>query len=191
MIRSLLKIHHHGIRSKNTLLLLIPLTLFVACKNDMEQVKFFDHKNRPAQTMINAKATRSSFGQKQLLLTAPRIEQYNEPDAHTLYPKGLEITFFDEQGGTTAWITARHGASYDARNIMEARDSVVIIDYRTGDTSYLDILTWDANEHRIYSDHPIRSVNGNRVTYGDGFESDENFNNPQILHQRGTIEFSE
>ena len=74
---------------------------------------------------------------------------------------------------------------------MEARNNVVVIDYNSGDTTYMESIVWDKNEKRIYSDKPIKSVNGGRITYGDGFESDESFKNPQILRQRGTLEWNE
>jgi hypothetical protein len=55
----------------------------------------------------------------------------------------------------------------------------------------MESLIWDKKEKKIYSDKPLKSVNESRVTYGDGFESDENFKNPQIIHQRGTLEWKE
>ena len=68
---------------------------------------------------------------------------------------------------------------------------MVIIDYDSGDTTYMESLIWDKKEKKIYSDKPLKSVNGSRVTYGDGFESDESFKNPQIFRQRGTLEFKD
>ncbi|MBR6330572.1 MAG: hypothetical protein IKR79_02860, partial [Bacteroidales bacterium] len=61
----------------------------------------------------------------------------------------------------------------------------------SGDTSYLNSIIWNSAEHRIFSRDTIKSVNGARVTYGDGFESDDEFTAPRILHQRGTMTFDE
>ena len=74
---------------------------------------------------------------------------------------------------------------------MKASDSVVVIDYASGDTVYLDDIIWRDNEDIIFSNHPVRAVNGNRVTYGDGFVSDEQMSNLRITHQRGVIEFND
>ena len=68
---------------------------------------------------------------------------------------------------------------------------MVVIDYSNGDTVYLEDIIWKSNEDIIYSNHPVRAVNGNRVTYGDGFVSDENMNNLRIRRQRGVIEFQD
>ena len=70
-------------------------------------------------------------------------------------------------------------------------NNVVVIDYQSGDTTYMETLVWDRNSKRIFSNHPLMSVNGKRVTYGDGFVSDEKLENPIILRQRGTIEWDD
>lgn len=157
----------------------------------MEKIRFFDRQTLPNQSVRGAHVVRSVSGDLQLLLDAPQIDVFQHPEAKTVYPKGFSMRFFAHDGTTTATVSARYGISYDSKQIMEARDSVVIIDHRTGDTVYLCSLVWNSLEERIYSNDSIRSVNGRRVTYGDGFESDENFTNPQILHQRGTIEWNE
>lgn len=153
----------------------------------MEKVAFFGRKELPVQDVNNAKVIRSEYGNKQIEMTSPRIVSYEKPERKTIYPKGFELHFFDGSRTKKASVRANYGISYDDRNIMKATDSVVIIDYRTGDTSYLKELIWNSGEHRIYSNYPVRSVNGQRVTIGDGFESDENFERPLILHQRGTV----
>lgn len=162
-----------------------------SCANDMEKVEFFSKKDLPGEVICDAAITRTEKGVLQMRLTAPRIERYSSPQAKTVYPKGLFVSFYNEQGDLTTSISARYGYSLDERNIMEARDSVVIVDYRSGDTSYMEHIIWNSDENRIYSNRPVRSVNGKRVTYGDGFVSDENFTKPQILRQRGTIEFDD
>ena len=158
----------------------------------MEKVRFFDRKTLPAQSIENGVVTRSSSGHLQLRLEAPVIENYDNPEHKTVYPKGVRMSFFD--AGSTkpkVFLRAGYAVSMDDKRRLMARDSVVIIDYSTGDTTYLKDIIWDQNEQRIYSEHPIRSVNGLRVTLGDGFESDEDFVQPLIYHQRGTIEWEE
>lgn len=173
------------------LVYLIVGLFFISCSNDIAKVRFFDRKTLPDQSVTNAHITRTEYGELQMKLEAPTINQYTTPEHKTIYPNGVAITFFENGVNPKAYIRANYGISYDDRDIMEARDSVVVIDYRTGDTSYLKSLVWNSNEHRIYSNHPLRSVNGARVTYGDGLESDDNFERPLILRQRGTIEWKE
>lgn len=168
-------------------LLLVVCCLLASCSNDMEKVQFFDRRDLPHQTLKGAHIYRSESGRLQLVMEASDIKVYRTPENKTVYPKGLKLHFYSEDRREKAFLTAGYGISFDDRNLMKAAKGVVIVDYRTGDTSYLDNLIWNSAEHRIYSNNPVRSVNGQRVTLGDGFVSDENFENPQILHQRGTV----
>ena len=159
----------------------------VSCRNDMEKIRFFDRKDMPLQALDSVSAIRSSNGRVQMKLTAPNVIMYDKPEKKTVYTNGFHMDILEGGARRVAEISADYAFSLDEKKIIEARRNVVVIDYRSGDTSYLESLTWNSAEHRIFSQDPVRSVNGKRVTYGDGFESDDNFTTPQILHQRGTM----
>lgn len=161
------------------------------CGNDIEKVKMFEPQSLPDNTIRNAKIRRSENGKLQLLMSAPLVEQYSRPESKTQYPKGVYMRFFNGYKTPTATLRARYAVTNDSRNTMFVRDSVVIIDLQRGDTVYLQDLTWNRNEHRLFTLKPVRQKNGRRVTYGDSFESDDNFERPIIVHQRGTMEWSE
>ena len=157
----------------------------------MEKIRFFDPKELPQQSLDSVTIFRSSNGNIQMRLTAPKIVVYDKPESLTVYPHGVHLLVFSEDSTLVADLKADSAVSYDERKWMAAWNNVVVIDYRTGDTSYMQDITWNSAEGRIFSDHPVRSVNGQRVTIGDRFESDEGFTNPQIEGQRGTIEFND
>ena len=157
----------------------------------MSEISRFERQTPPDQEVKQAHIRRSERGRLQVELDAPLIRQYKEPAARTIYPQGVELRFYDENRNIKSSIRADKAISYDDRNIMKATDSVVVIDYASGDTIYLDDIVWRDNEDVIFSNHPVRAVNGNRVTYGDGFVSDEQMTNLRITRQRGVIEFEE
>lgn len=159
-----------------------------ACRNDMEKVRFFDRKDLPQQKLDSVRAIRSANGKMQMLLTAPTITIFDKPEKKTVYPDGVEMHVLDGEDKAVADIRADYAFSLDEKHIIEARNNVVIFDHRTGDTTYLRSIVWNSAEHRVFSNDSVRSVNGQRVTIGDGFESDDNFTSPVILHQRGTIQ---
>lgn len=156
----------------------------------MEKVRFFDRQDPPQQALDSVRVLRSQYGKRQMVMSAPVVTMYSVPERKTVYPKGLKMKLYDGKK-LLADFTADYAVSFDEKNIVEVRDNVVVIDYRTGDTSYLKSLVWNSSLHTIYSKDPVKSVNGPRVTYGDGFESDENFNTPYIIHQRGTMTFED
>lgn len=173
------------------LVLISSFLLLSACGNDIEKTKMFEPQTLPESTVKNAKIQRSEYGKLQLVMRAPLIEKYSTPEEKTEYPKGVVMYFYDGYNKPTGILRARYAVSLDKRETMMVRDSVVIIDLQRGDTIYLQDLTWNQMEHRVYSQNPLRTKNGPRVTYGDKFESDDAFQAPIIFHQRGTIEWKE
>ena len=186
---------NYGLRTKKLrnhfLVLSSYILLLTACGNDIEKTKIFEPQTLPDNTIRNAHIQRSENGKLQMLMTAPLVEQYSQPEPKTEYREGVYIQFFNGYRNPTGTLRARYAATYDKREEMLVRDSVVIIDFERGDTIYLHNLTWNQLEHRVYSDTTVRTKNGPRVTYGDRFESDDAFESPQIFHQRGTIEWKE
>lgn len=180
-----------GVHAFSTSLTFFILVTLTACGNDMKDIGRFEHDNPPDQEVKGAHVWRTESGKPQLELDAPTIVQYRQPDTRTLYPDGVELRFYDEGRHVTTLIRANQATSYDDKNILTATDSVVVIDYKNGDTVYLKDITWESDEDIIYSHNPVKAVNGHRVTYGDGFVSDGNMTNLRITRQRGTIEFQD
>lgn len=157
----------------------------------MKDIDRFERKTPPDQEIKEAHVWRTEEGKPQLELDAPTIVQYRQPDTRTIYPDGVELRFYDENRRVQTLIRAKKATSFDDKNILTASDSVVVIDYTNGDTVYLKDITWESDNDIIYSHNPVRAVNGNRVTYGDGFTSDGGMTNLRITRQRGTIEFND
>ena len=154
----------------------------------MEKVHLFDKQDIPQQILDSVSVTRSNFGNQQMSLKAPNVVVLDKPERMTIFPNGFNMHIFgDDSHVVIADITADSATSLDDRKVIKAHRNVVIIDHRSGDTTYLDSIIWESAAHTIYSRAPVKSVNGSRVTYGDGFESDENFTAPIIYRQRGTM----
>ncbi len=172
----------------------VVVLLASACNGNIQAIP--DRSDSADQELVDAHVHRSDAGHLQLELDSPLIYKYERPLAKTVYrsAKGeqVKMRFFDENNGHMKFsIAADSAISFDDRNIMEAHGNVVVVDFSSGDTIYLLDLIWNSNENRIYSDNPVRARNGNRLTEGDGFVSDERMENLQITHQRGVIEFKD
>lgn len=162
------------------------LTL-LGCTNSIDKVKFFDRQSLPRQTLSQAEIMCSHRGHVESAITAPVIQQYDAPNARTLYPEGVSVAFFGTSGDTTATLEARYAATWNDNAVMLARDSVVIINYQSRDTIHLFDLVWNRDEGRVFSNHPVRSHNGPQVTFGDSFHSDDALQHIQIDNQHGVF----
>lgn len=170
---------------------LLLLLLSVSCTGDMDDIERFEQKTLPEQEIRTAHIRRSEQGRIQVEIDAPYIARYGKPNAYTVYPRGVDLRFYDTYRQLKTTIHANRAVSYDDRNIMKAYDSVVVVDFSNGDTVYLEDLIWRDDDDIVFSNRPVRAVNGNRVTHGDGFVSDEQMANLRITHQRGIIEFND
>ena len=173
---------------------LLLAALVSACGDEKKNIPY-DRSEAPSQEILDAHVRRSEYAKLQLELDAPKIQKYERPVAKTIYQsagdKRVKLRLYNDDGTIKVSIEADYAVSFDERDIMEAHDSVVVIDYSNGDTIYMEDLFWDSSEDRIYSEHPVRAKNGKRITEGDGFVSDQKMENMQIIRQRGTIEFEE
>ncbi|MBR5027804.1 MAG: LPS export ABC transporter periplasmic protein LptC [Bacteroidales bacterium] len=181
--------HKHKTAQHHLTAGVVSLFVLCSCSNDMDTIRFFEKKEMPLQTLSDAEILRSKDGIVQMRLSAPEINRYDGENARTEYPKGVHVDFYDVNKRVKSTLSCKYAIDLDRKNQIIARNNVVIIDHQTGDTTYMETLVWDRNEKRIFSNNPLMSVNGQRVTYGDGFVSDEKLENPRILRQRGTIEW--
>ena len=165
---------------------------FASCSGDMKDIERFARQQNPPDLEINeARVRRSEAGRLHIELDAPTIRRYSKPDAVTIYPQGVDLRFYDEDGHLRTYLHANKATTYDERHIMRASDSAMVIDYTNGDTVYLEDIVWRQDDDVIFSNHPVRAVNGNRITLGDGFSSNANMTNLRITRQRGVIEINE
>lgn len=165
-----------------------------SCNSPLQSIP--DRTDSAVQEISAARVRRSEGGRLQLELDAPVIQKYESPKAVTVFRSRsgvqVKIRFFDANDGHhTASIYADSAVSFDDRDVMEAYGNVVVIDFKTHDTVYLQDLKWNGDEDRAFSDNPVLACNGRRITEGDGFESDGKMENLQIIHQRGKIEFKD
>lgn len=154
-----------------------------------------DRTDSADQVVRDAHVRRTENAQLQIELDAPLIEKYELPrpktEFHSRDGQRVQLRIYGDGNTLKALIEANYAISYDDRDIMEAYDSVIVIDYKGGDTILLQDLIWNSAEDRIYSEHPVRARNGNRLTEGDGFTSNQRMDDMHIIRQRGVIEFND
>jgi LPS export ABC transporter protein LptC len=87
-------------------------------------------------------------------------------------------------------MNANYGISYTKTEIMEAKGNVVLESVK-GDKLETEHLIWDQKADRIYSNVFSRITSPERVIYGDGFESNQDFSKYRILKVKGIISLTE
>ena len=164
------------------------LTIFFACENDLRKVNLLTASDSlPVSTVKNIDLIRSVSGRVVLELTAPLLRSYEGDDPYSEFPQGLKIVFFDSLMNITSQLTAEYGISFDKQKLMEARKNVVVINNRKHEQLNTEVLTWNQNTKKIYSDKFVKITQPGKVIFGEGMQSDETFEVWEIRKPKGEI----
>ncbi len=164
------------------------MTVLFSCENDIRKVNLVTASDSiPVSTVKNIDLIRSVSGKVVLELTAPLLKSFEGEDPYTEFPKGMKIIFFDSVMNVTSQLTAEYGISYDKRKLMVARTNVVVVNNNKHEQINTEMLTWDQNTKKIYSDKFVKITTPEKIILGEGFDSDEAMENYTIKKLRGTI----
>ncbi|HHJ11103.1 MAG TPA: LPS export ABC transporter periplasmic protein LptC [Bacteroidetes bacterium] len=162
---------------------------FLSCtKNDITVVNNLTQADTlPSQTIRDLTTIYMDTGRVQMILKAPLVNYYSEREEPVMiFPGGIHVDFYDKNGQVETRLQAGHAIYYQKKNLWEARDSVFAMN-STGERLDAEILFWDITKKRIYSDKFVRITTPDEIIFGEGFESDQAFNDWNINNVRGTV----
>ena len=119
-------------------------------------------------------------------VNAAEMNRFDTGAAVTILPKGLHVEFYDDEMIVISKLDAKYAIRYDSEQVMEARDSVVVVNIK-GEKLQSEKLIWNEKAAKIFSDEFVTITTSDKVIYGDGFEADQDFTNYRIFKIRGTI----
>ena len=124
-----------------------------------------------------------------IMLKANRmlIFDKNVKEPLTILPKGLFVTFFDEEEKVSATLKANYGIRYDNTRRMEARYAVEVVN-KKGEKLETEKLVWDEVGKRIFTDAFVTISTGKEVIMGQGMESNQDFTKYEIKKVTGQIQ---
>jgi len=169
-------------------IIIVTIALFLfSCKNDPVQVdeltKIHDY---PVSTTYNVEMIYSDSGITRAIINAPLRETYIKDENYVEFKKGIQVDFFDKEQKPESKLTANYAISYNDKDIMEAKDDVVLIN-ENNEQLNTEHLIWDQKEDKIYSEVFVKITTPERVIYGDGFESNQDFSKYKITKVKGII----
>jgi len=177
----------HGFFSKS-ICAAIACMLFFSCKNEMEKISSFRQNDTiPVESALDIEYFYSENAVLKTKMTAQIMNRYEVPESFVELPQGFMLEMFDSLGNITSSISAKWARKYEQKKILEAKYNVVVTDYVENKTLNTNHLIWDEGQDKIYSDKFVKITTPDKVIYGDGFESDQNFTNYRIINTKGEI----
>ena len=176
-------------------------TVLVALLIMGSAILLFSCKSKTTATDVSLDAIRSEEsenltiimsenGRKSYLFTTPLLEGYMlGRDPYREFRKGISITTYQDDSLTSvnAVLVANYAIYYENRKLWEAKGDVVITKH-DGTRLYTQQIFWNSITKRIYSNVDTRLVTDTDEVIGEGFESDEEMNEPRFRRWKGKMQ---
>ena len=148
-----------------------------------------NNKKSPSQIGDSVTLLYTDSAQLKIMLKANRMLVFdkNVREPLTILPKGVFVTFFDDDEKISSTLRADYGVRYDLSKRMEAKYSVEVVN-KNGEKLETERLIWDENNKRIYTDAFVKITTASEVIRGKGMESNQDFTKYQIKQVTGTIQ---
>lgn len=169
-------IFKHRIFSKIIVPTIVGTMLLYSCKTDIERIQeLADREKQPSVIAKNIEIVYTENGIVKVKITAPESlyfqfaeEPYNE------FPQGIMVTNYTDSLTIDSKLTSNYAIYYEKKKLWNARYNVVAVNSR-GQVLNTEQLFWDEASKRIYSNDMVKITSANDVVFGQGFESDERF----------------
>lgn len=162
-----------------------------SCKNRQKTRSVVSRTDRPEMSGENLTLLYSDSARIKYKVITPVYDKYNkEGQKYDEFPKGIHAILYDKEGNEV-------GSGVEIREkledemLWEIRNEVVVVNSE-GKKLETELLYWDMKKEFLYTDRYTRFTSGEQMIEGNnGFESDQQLNNPQFKNVTGKIAESE
>lgn len=187
----------HGLIKKiiaNTIILSITATLLVvmlfSCGNNIEKINQVPVADTtPVEIAKEVQFFYSENGKIKVYMETPLLYRYEGDKPRMVLPQGLYVIFYDSLDQPSSSLTADYGVRFTAEKMMEVKYNV-IVHSSDSKTLYTEHLIWKEAEQMIMSEAFVKITSPDKILFGEGFESDERFENYQIKKPKGEIKLN-
>jgi LPS export ABC transporter protein LptC len=175
--------------SLHRILIFTCLLLLSACANDLKDVMAIpSNKLSPTQTGDSITMLYTDSAQLKIMLKANRLLMFdkNVSEPFTVMPKGVFVTFFDEEEKITSTLKANYGIRYEHSKRMEVKYDVEVVN-KEGKKMNTEHLIWDEQRKLIYTKADIKITTATEIIMGKGFTSNQDFTKYEIEEITGTL----
>ncbi len=163
------------------------VTLFFSCKNNFKEIQnigILDSGPLTIAENINTKYTDS--GKLKSHLISPKMLNYtNREFAYYEFPEGINLTLFDDENNKSN-VVADYAILYDETDLIDLQGNVILTTHNK-DTLYADQLFYDQKTEWMFTNSPVKFVTKERIINGNGFDSNKDFTQAQVLETTGII----
>ncbi|HLT53069.1 MAG TPA: LPS export ABC transporter periplasmic protein LptC [Flavobacteriaceae bacterium] len=175
---------------KSTVVVLTAVVLF-SCKNNFSEVqKIGLSENEPIGVAEHFNMKYTDSGKIKANLIGDKMLDFTNRDfAFMEFPDGAHLELFDDQNQKSN-VVADYAIVYSETDIVDMQGNVVL-STATGDTLFAEQLFYDKEKEWLYTNKPVTLKTKSDIINGNGFDSNRNFTNAEVLEITGMISVDE
>lgn len=154
-------------------LALIIIAFLGACRETVD-VSLLEKYTGPVSIAYNIELVHSDSAIVRTHLRAKKQLKFD--DGSFEFPEGIEIDFFDKGGKVTTTMRADRGFFENNKNLYRGEGDVRVENLEKDQSLASELLFWDPNAKKIYTDKFVTVREKETVFNGTGMEADEGFN---------------
>jgi LPS export ABC transporter protein LptC len=164
------------------------LAMLFSCEPDLQTIESLTRdENQPTETAANLRIVYSSNGLVQMIMEAPVMKRFAGEQPYMELPEGFVMIFYDSLMNENSRISAKYAIQHEHTHLIDARNDVVVQNMAKNEMLNTEQLIWDRMQEKIYTEKFVKITTPEEVLYGDGFESDQQFNFWVIKNPKGTF----
>jgi len=169
----------------------LSVTMFFSCKNNFKDVQNIDVLDSGPLTIAeNINTVYTDSGEVKSILESPKMLNFSNRDfVYYEFPDGADLTLFDDDKNKSN-VIADYAIVYDETNLVDLRGNVVLRTHNN-DTLFADQLYYDQDREWIFTNQPVKFRTKDQLINGNGFDSNRNFTNAQVLEVTGVVYLNE
>lgn len=166
--------------------LIVFSVMLLSCENKIPVIPKSDLLTLPSLTGRNFATVYVDSGRTQLILSTPLMEKFDKADPqYTEFKEGIIVEVYNGKESPQGTVTAKYAKCTD-NNLWELRDSVVVIN-ENNEKLETELLFWNQDKDRIYTDRFVKITSEDEVSQGIGFESDSHLSKRRMFKVTATI----
>lgn len=155
----------------------------LGCKTEIHDPEKELKYEGPMMTTVDVVTLYSDSARIKVRLEGPLEEKYDGGDI--LYPKGLNVTFYEDNGQVASTLRANSGKYEQAKDRYVATGNVIVHNLENDQKLHTEELHWDKQKQTIFTEKQVRIETREEILTGEGLTAKQDFSRYKILKPTG------
>lgn len=167
--------------------------LFHGCVNDSEKIQQVSQNEvtMPLTVQKDIVYEYSDSSRIRLRIESPEVQDFShEDEPYLLFPKGIDVTFFDKLGKPESKLRANYAKRLNKKELWEGRGDVQV-ENNQGHKLFTEQLFWNEKDQKIFTEEFVKIVKDDEVIMGTGMEADQSFESYTMGNISGELRIDE